>query len=601
MNVLGLSAFYHESSCCLLRDGRLVAAASEERFSRVKHDPRLPVEAFRFCLEAGRLSPADLDAVAYYEEPAAKHARQLWALEQATGSPEEAAQEAVRLGLDPAAAERSIRERLGLDGPWRGAFLTFPHHLSHAASAYYFSGFPEAAVLTIDGVGEWATTAYGRGAEDDLDLFEEVRFPHSLGLFYSTVAAYLGFRVNGGEGKVMGLAPYGRPRFVEQLRQVVRDGLDGGFTLDLAYFDFISGRRMVSDALVDLLGVPPRRREDEILPAHADLAASAQAVLEEILVAKARYLHTRVPSDSLCLAGGVALNCVANGRLLEETPFTRLFVPPAPGDAGAALGAAALAHRALTGRAPARAPLPHAGWGPRWSGGEVERLVAATGLPAEGFAGREAALVDAVAERLAGGAVVGWFQGAMELGPRALGARSILASPLAPEMRGRLNHQVKRREGFRPFAPMVLAERAADHFALEQSAPFMNRTCRVASPLALPAVTHVDGSARPQTVDRATHPRLAALLDAFARRTGCPVLLNTSFNVRGEPIVCSPADALFTFADAGLDLLVLEDSVLDRARMPAGWRELLGAWRGDAAKRPGGGGSAVSETIYTFV
>jgi carbamoyltransferase len=500
--------------------------------------------------------------------------------------------------MDSDRPEREIRERLGWDGP----LLTFEHHLSHAASAYFFSGFPEAAVLTVDGVGEWATTTYGCACGDDLELVEEVRFPHSLGLFYSTVTAYLGFRVNGGEYKVMGLAPYGRPRYLDAMRRLVRSGPGGGYSLDLAYFDFLAGHRMFSPALEELLGGPARRPDEPLTERHRDVARSAQQVLEEILLEKVRHLHDRVPSDHLCMAGGVALNCVANGRILREGPFRELFVQPAAGDAGGALGAAALAHRTLTGRGlePGRR-LPHVFLGPRWSADAVAELISAAGLPAMRFGGREAELSNATAERLAAGQVVGWFQGAMEFGPRALGARSILASPLDPEMRDRINARVKHREGFRPFAPAVPTHRANEHFDLDHPSPFMLETCAVTSPLALPAVTHVDGSARPQTVDPETHPRFAALLEAFAARTGCPVLLNTSFNVRGEPIVCSPVDALFTMAEAGLDALVIEDFLLDRDDLPTGWPELLASWRsvprsGFARRR-----SPISEHLYTFV
>lgn len=588
--VVGLSAFYHESTCCLVRGGELVAAASEERFSRVKHDPRLPVEAFRFCLEAGGgLDPADIDAVAYYESPAEKHSRQLWALAQGGGSG------AGPPWLDPGRPEREVRERLGWEGPLR----TYPHHLSHAASAYLYSGYPEAAILTVDGVGEWATTTYGRGVGGDLELFDEVRFPHSLGLFYSTVTAYLGFRVNGGEYKVMGLAPYGQPRHAERLRRVLRNGPGGAFSLDLAYFDFLHGRRMYSDALSELLGERPRRPGDEIEPRHADLARSAQEVLEEVLLDKVRHLHERVGGDSLCMAGGVALNCVANGRILREGPFRHLFVQPAAGDAGGALGAAALAHRDLAGGRVS--PLRHVFLGPRWSSGEVAELLAAAGLDAADHRGREEALVEDVAARLAAGQVVGWFQGAMEMGPRALGARSLLASPLDPGMRDRLNRRIKRREGFRPFAPAVLADRARDWFDLDHPSPFMLETCAVTSRRPLPAVTHVDGSARPQTVDPATAPRFAALLAAFERRTGCPVLLNTSFNVRGEPIVRSPADALFCLADTGIDALAVEDFVIDRPALPVGWQRLLAPWRGEPAPPGAGDDPGLAGALYTFV
>ncbi len=588
MNVAGVSAFTHGSACCLLRDGRLVAAAEEERFSRVKHDPRLPVAAFRWCLAAGGIGPGDLGCVAYFERPLTKLARQLWAGPPAGGDRDLA-------WLDPGRPERAIREGLGCGGPIR----FYDHHRSHAASAFLYSGFSEAAILTVDGVGEWATTAYGRGAGSAIELLDEVRFPHSLGLLYSAVTSYLGFSVNDGEPKVMGLAPYGRPAYRDEMRSLLASEPGGGFALDLRYFDFVGGRRMFSPALCDLLGRPPRRRGDPIEPFHQDVARSLQELLEEVLLEKAWWLHERTGSRALCLAGGVALNAVANGRIRREGPFETLFVQPAAGDAGGCLGAAALAWVELTGSVPE--PLRHVFLGPRWSGDEVARLLAPTGLPALDFRGREADLVAAVADRLAAGRIVGWFHGAMELGPRALGARSILADPRDPGVRERLNAQVKRREAFRPFAPSVLAADAAAHLALDHPSPFMLETCAVASPLALPAVTHVDGSARPQTVDPETAPRFAALLRAFRERTGCPLLVNTSFNVAGEPIVCSPADALLCFGVSGLDSLALEDFVLDRETLPADWPDLLAVWR----ERPRSGfahpAGGVSPDLYTFV
>lgn len=589
MNILGLSAFYHESACCLLRNGRLVAAAAEERFTRVKHDPRLPVEAFRFCLEAGRVDITEIDAVAYFELPIRKLARQLW-----SGLPAGSSD----LGwLDPGVPERAIRERLGFEG----RILFYPHHLSHAASAFFFSGFEDAAILTADGVGEWATTTYGHAAGGKIELFEEVLFPHSLGLLYSTITAYLGFRVNGGEYKVMGLAPYGEPRFLDQVCQLIGMGTDGQFLLNLKYFDFIRGPRMYGPELARLLGFPPRAPESEITQDHKDLARSLQLLLEEILLEKIHYLHRRTGARNLCLAGGVALNCVANGRILREGPFEQLFVQPAAGDAGGALGAAALAHAELTGEPLPCARLEHVFLGPRFSDRSVAGLVHATGLEAEDHRGLEAALLEAVAARLAVGRVVGWFHGAMEFGPRSLGARSLLADPRDPEMRARVNHKVKKREGFRPFAPSVLISEAAQHFDLDHPSPFMLETCRVRSPLALPAITHVDGSARPQTVDPTAAPRFAALLEAFHRRTGCPILLNTSFNVRGEPIVCSPVDALFCFGQSEIDTLVLEDFVIDREHLPACWAELLPLWERRALGVTTGSRSAISEHLYTFV
>jgi carbamoyltransferase len=589
MNILGLSAFFHESACCLLRDGRLVAAAEEERFSRVKHDPRLPVSAFRYCLRQGGIGIQDLDAVAYYESPVGKLSRQLWA-----GAPEGGSDLA---WLDPGAPERAIREGLGYEGP----ILSFEHHLSHAASAFFFSGFPEAAILTVDGVGEWATTTYGRAAGVAIERIEEVEFPHSLGLLYSTLTSYLGFEVNDGEYKVMGLAPHGEPRYLEEMGKLVSIREGGQYRLDLRYFDFLRGRRMYSDALPRFFGEPPRPRESEIARFHQDVARSLQKVLEEILLEKARWLHERTGLPDLCMAGGVALNVVANGRVLRESPFERLFVQPAAGDSGGCLGAAALAHAELTRKPPAGGPLRHVYLGPSWSADDVAGLLRATGLPALDFRGREAELLEAAVDRLAAGQVVGWFHGPMELGPRALGARSLLADPRDPGMRDRLNRLVKKREAFRPFAPSVLASHASDHFELDHPSPFMLETCRVISPLDLPAVTHVDGSARPQTVDPRTAPRYAALLEAFRRRTGCPVLVNTSFNVRGEPIVCSPVDALFCMGQSGIDTLVLEDFLIDRAMLPESWADLLPAWREPSRSGFARGRNPVSEDLYTFV
>ena len=599
MLVLGLSALYHESACAIFRDGVLAAAAAEERFSRIKHDAALPVEAYRFCLAAAGAAPCDLDAVAWYEDPVAKLSRQL-----ATGRVAAAA-------ADPLAVERAVAGRLG----WEGPLLCFPHHLSHAASAYYCSGFADAALLTADGVGEWTTTAVGRAEGDDLELFAEVAFPHSLGLLYSTVTAYLGFRVDADEYKVMGLAPYGTPRFAAALARAVTPGPGLDFTVDLACFDYVRGRTMWTPAFEGLLGVPPRRPGEALEAVHADLAASVQSLLEDLLLDKARWLAGEVDSENLCLAGGVALNCVANGRLRRDGPFRRLFVQPAAGDAGGAVGAAALAHRRLTGHRPVTgapgSPLASVRLGPRADGDEVAALLAAAGLGAgvEDHRGQPSALADAVAARLAAGQVVGWFQGAMEFGPRALGGRSILADPRHPAMRERLNACVKHRESFRPVAPAVLAAAAADHFALVggaagETAPFMLETCRVVSPLALPAVTHVDGSARPHVVDPATDPRFAALLAAFARRTGCPVLLETSFNVAGEPLVRTPADALFTAAAAGLDAVAVEDFVVDAAALPAGLAEQASARRADR-RRPWPGGQdsfagPLHDNLYAF-
>jgi carbamoyltransferase len=392
----------------------------------------------------------------------------------------------------------------------------------------------------------------------------------------------------------MGLAPYGEPRYTEQIRGLVDVGAGGRYELNLEYFDFLTRDRMYSDRLPELFGVPPREPESEILEFHHDVARSLQRVLEEILLEKVHYLHEEVGSSNLCMAGGVALNCVANGRILREGPFSDLFVQPAASDAGGCLGAAALAHVRLTGERPSQGRLTHMYWGPSYSSREIERIFAAAECEPGDYRGRTDELIEATAARLADGKVIGWFQGRMEFGPRALGARSILADPRDPGMRDRINALVKMREGFRPFAPVVLADEAAGHFDLDHASPFMLETCQVRSELEMPAITHVDGSARVQTVDERASPRYAGLLREFHRRTGCPVLLNTSFNMRGEPIVCTPIDAILCFVRSEIDCLVLEDFLLDRENVPAHWRDAAPPLRRPDAP-------LVSHEVYTLL
>jgi carbamoyltransferase len=579
MNIVGISAYYHDSACCLLQDGQLVAAAAEERFSRIKHDRGLPINAFRFCLAQGRLGIRDVDCVAYYELPQKKLARQVW-----SGIVPEA---------DALRPEREIREVLGFEGP----ISFFGHHQSHAASAYFYSGFADAAILTVDGVGEWATTTYASGHAGTIEPFEEVCYPHSLGLLYSTITSYLGFSVNDGEYKVMGLAPYGKPRYVSEVKELVRSEPQGQFSLNLKYFDFPRGKHMYSEALAELLRAPPRAKESEISQFHKDVARSLQLVLEEILLEKVHYLHDRTGLRNLCLAGGVALNCVANHRVLRDGPFEKLFVQPAAGDDGGCLGAAALAHLQLTGSPHTTARLQHVFLGPRFTSEEVDEMLRAVGIKPLDYCGREAKLLEVVADLLAQAKVIGWFHGAMEFGPRALGARSIIADPRDYEMRERINRLVKKREAFRPFAPSVLLENAPEFFELDHASPFMLETCRVKASIDLPAITHVDGSARPQTVDRRQSPRYAALIDAFCKRTGCPLLLNTSFNVRGEPIVCSPADALRCFIKSSLDVLILEDFIVEREMVSEELRNAVQLWYPETASPI----LKTSSSAYTYV
>lgn len=590
-NVLGISAGYHDSACCLLQDGRLVAAVQEERFTRVKNDKSFPRHAMRSCLGAAGLSIADIDLVAYYEDPVWKLGRQIW-MSLMPGLPPEHLRGVYDRAVRPPLAEQ-IRSLSGFDGPVE----IVDHHLSHAASSFFFSGFDEAAILTVDGVGDWPTTTYNSGRGHLIERFEQVDFPDSLGFLYSAITGYLGFEVNEGEYKVMGLAPYGEPRYVDRIWRLVEILPDGQFRLDMKYFGFLGGDTMYSENLVGLLGHPPRAPGSELEQFHRDIARSVQAVLEEIMLQKVRYLHSKVPSANLCMAGGVALNVVANSHCLRNGPFERLFVQPAAGDAGGAVGAAAMVHARATGQRPHRQQLRHAYLGPSSSSAEVRRLLAGTTAKYLDFRGREPDLLEHVADRLAKGDVVGWLHGRMEFGPRALGARSILADPRGAGTRDRINELVKMRESFRPFAPAVLESEASRHFDIDHPSPFMLETHRVTSPIDLPSITHVDGSARIQTVNEQTSPRFARLLAEFHRRTGCPILLNTSFNVRGEPIVCTPLDAIRCFAKSRIDLLVLEDFVLDRSSVTPLWQ--LEATNADAGVQ-NTTGEAVDHQVYTL-
>ncbi|MEE4488988.1 carbamoyltransferase family protein [Streptomyces sp. BE230] len=560
-NVLGVSALFHDSSVALLTDGVLRSAMQEERFSRNKCDGGLPWRAMRRCLDEAGLSIGDIDVLAYYEDPGMKLDRQLSMLAAET-RPEVAGRLLGR--IDASRPYRALREGLGYDGP----IQCVPHHVSHAASAFYYSGFDEAAILVLDAVGEWTTASAGHGSTvSGIRMREVDRFPHSLGLFYSTVTSYIGFEVNEGEYKTMGLAPMGNPRFVDQLRQMISSDEEGAVRLDLAYFDFVGLRRMWSDAFTDLIGQPPRAHGEDLTQWHSDLAASVQVILEEIVLRKAAALRERTAARRLCMAGGVALNCVATAALRCSGVFEDIFVQPASGDAGGAVGAAAQVSWELCTPPPV-ARLEHVYLGPSFNtDGDVIPILEAVGAPFRDYRGDEDALLDDVVARVAAGQVIGWFQGRMEFGPRALGARSILADPRLPDMRDRINGMVKMRESFRPFAPSVLLEHAGEYFDCAVPQPFMTETVQSVVDF-LPAVTHIDGSARVQTVHRETHPRYARLLERFHAHTGCAVLLNTSFNQRGEPIVCTPTDAYACFVRSRLDALVIEDVVVDGRDLP---------------------------------
>ena len=590
MNILGISAFFHDSAAAIVRDGAIVAAAQEERFTRKKHDEAFPARAAEWCLAETGVTAAELDAVVFYEKPLVKFER---LLETALAFAPRGFPAFVKAMPQWLQRKLHIPREIdqGLGGDYSGPILFATHHESHAASGFYPSPFDEAAILTLDGVGEWSTATWGTGRGSRIKLEAEMRFPHSPGLLYSAFTLFCGFRVNSGEYKLMGLAPYGDPRYADTiLREIVDLRDDGSFWLDQRFFDYCAGLQMTSRRFDRLFDGPARRPDGPLTQREMDLAASIQKVLEEIVLRMARHVHTQTGLANLCLAGGVALNCVANGRLLREGPFERLWIQPAAGDAGGALGAALahwfnhLGHPRIANPGDAqRGSL----LGPAFDDAEIEAAIARQNGVAEVFA-TEAALADAVAAELAAGRIVGHFAGRAEFGPRALGNRSILADPRAADMQRRLNVAIKFRESFRPFAPAVLADRTSEFFNLDAASPYMLLVAGVrdgadslpATPRAtglarlrdvrgpIPAVTHVDGSARVQTVDPVRAPRFHAILEAFARRTGCPVLANTSFNIRGEPIVHDPADAYRCFMFTDMDVLVLGNLLLRKAAQP---------------------------------
>ncbi|MEE2703894.1 MAG: carbamoyltransferase [Myxococcota bacterium] len=595
LNILGISAYYHDSAACLIRDGEVVAAAQEERFSRRKADPAFPTQAAEYCLREAGLTSADLDLVGFYDKPGLKFERILETHMQVAPRGFSNFVQAMPLWLrEKWFVPHQVQKALG----YKGEVLFAEHHESHAASAFYPSPFEEAAILTLDGVGEWTTASWGIGRGNELDLKQEIRFPHSLGLLYSAFTYFTGFRVNFGEYKVMGLAPYGEPRYADRIFEHLIDiAADGSFSLDLAYFDFLAGDRMTSDKFDALFGGPAREPESPITQREMDIARSIQVVVEEVLLRQARHVHRETGMRNLVLAGGVALNCVANGRLLREGPFDELWIQPAAGDAGGALGVALLLWHRIKGKPRASASgdrMSASLLGPAYGEDEIQTLLGQKHAIARRLG--EQTLVEETAELLARGNVVGWFQGRMEFGPRALGSRSILGDPRNESMQRTLNMKIKFRESFRPFAPAVLRERVADYFELERDSPYMLLVAdlqvrrrlpvpadasqlqgldRLRIPRSdIPAVTHVDYSARIQTVDEEQQPLFHALLRAFERRTGCPILVNTSFNVRGEPIVCTPEDAWRCFLRTDMDYLVLGPFLLDKRSQPKPEEEL---------------------------
>ena len=595
MRVLGISAFYHDSAAALVVDGRIIAAAQEERFTRRKHDSDYPRNAIRWCLQEGGLTAAELDRVAFYDKPFLKFERLMETAAAFAPRGFSAFRRAAPVWIKEKLFQKGLlREKLEALAPevdWDAKLLFAEHHQSHAASAFYPSPFQDAVVLTLDGVGEWATATTAVGDGNALEITREIHFPHSLGLLYSAFTYHAGFRVNSGEYKLMGLAPYGEPKHTRRILDNLIDlKPDGSFRLDLSYFNYCTGLTMTNRRFDALFGCPPREPEAPLTQLRMDMAASVQAVTEEVVLRLTQAARRETGRRNLCLAGGVALNCVANGKVLRKGFFDGLWVQPAAGDAGGALGAALLAtHRLLD--EPRSTPndgddaMRGALLGPQFDTAEIEAALEKAGACFATLT--DEALIDTAATALAAGETVGWVQGRMEFGPRALGNRSILADPRSPAMQRALNLKVKFRESFRPFAPSVLREDVADWFALDADSPYMLLVAEVrperrkpvdATDAArtgldqldvprseIPAVTHVDHSARVQTVHRRTNPRYHALLEAFKARTGCPVLVNTSFNIRGEPIVCSPADAFRCFMGTDIECLAVGNCFLRKA------------------------------------
>jgi carbamoyltransferase len=591
MQILGISAFYHDSAAALVRDGDIVAAAQEERFSRKKHDSRFPHNAVAYCLSEGGVRLQDLDHIVFYDKPFLKFERLLETYLAFAPRGLRSFQMAVPLWVREKLFQKKLLanelKRYADGADLSGRLLFTEHHLSHAASAFYPSPFEEAAVLTMDGVGEWATTSAAIGRGNQLEIVKEIHFPHSLGLLYSAFTYYTGFKVNSGEYKLMGLAPYGEPKYTQLiLDKLIHLKADGSFRLNLEYFEYCTGLRMTNGAFDGLFGASARKPSEKLTPFHMDVAASIQAVLDEIVLRLTRSLARETGARNLCLAGGVALNCVANGKVLRDARFARIWIQPASGDAGGALGAALAAYYSHNSQ-PRHANgccdnMRGAYLGPAFDQAEIERRLTAAGARFTTL--NDCEIVRSCVDALVEGKALGWFQGRMEFGPRALGGRSILGDARSPKMQSVLNLKVKYRESFRPFAPSVLDEDVAEWFELDSDSPYMllvadvvesRRRAMTAEEQKLfgiaklnvprsdiPAVTHVDYSARIQTVHRQTNPRYYALISTFKQRTGCPVIVNTSFNVRGEPIVCTPEDAFRCFMGTEIEALAVGDCFL---------------------------------------
>ena len=588
MNILGISAFYHDSAACLVRDGEIIAAAQEERFTRKKHDFSFPDNAIKFCLEEGEISGESLDYVAFYDKPFIKFERILETYLAFAPSGIQSFIMAIPLWIKQKLwMKESIKKQLNYEGK-----IIFPeHHESHAASAFFASPFPEAAFLTIDGVGEWTTTSYGIGKNNQIQILSEIYFPHSLGLLYSAFTYYTGFKVNSGEYKVMGLAPYGTPKYKDLILSELMDlKEDGSFKLNMQYFDYCAGLTMTNRKFEKLFGGPPRKPESKVTQRDMDLARSVQDVTEEVMLRMARHIYKETKQKNLCLAGGVALNCVGNGKILREGPFDNIWIQPAAGDAGGALGAALFVwyqyldnQRIANGQ---RDFMKASLLGPEYNDDQILQYLNANNIPFDKLPSGE--MPARIADLIAQEKTIGWFQGRMEFGPRALGARSIIGDARSPKMQEIMNLKIKFRESFRPFAPSVLREKAPDFFDIDSESPYMLIVAPVKENIrramtkeeqeyfgldklhvmrsSIPAVTHVDYSARVQTVTRESNPIYYEMIDKFAEKHKCPVIINTSFNVRGEPIVCTPQDAYLCFMRTNMDYLIMGNYLLNKEK-----------------------------------
>ncbi len=563
MNILGISCYYHDAAAALVQDGKLIAAAQEERFTRKKHDPDLPVNAIAYCLKEGKIGISDIDYIGFYDKPFTKFDRILetslatWPLGFSSFL------KAIPVWLkEKLWVPSTIRERLD----YKGKIQFSEHHISHAASAFLVSPFQEAAILTMDGVGEWDTTTYGVGRGNDIQLLKTIHFPHSLGLFYSAFTYYLGFRVNSAEYKVMGLAPYGTPRFYDLIMKNLIDVKeDGSFRLNMDYFIYDRALQMTGKKFEELFGEPHREQESKLTQFHKDVAASLQKVTDDVVVRMVNHIHRETKMENLCMAGGVSLNCVANGKILQQTPMKGVFIQPAASDAGGALGVAFYIYNTLLGKERIYT-MDHAFYGPEYSDAQIEQFLREHEIVYTKYNREE--LLETTAQLITGQNVIGWFQGRMEFGPRALGSRSIIADARNKENWQRVNLKIKFRESFRPFAPTVLEDKTSEYFEIDRPSPFMLFVAQVREDKrVIPAITHVDGSARLQTIDRESHPLYYDLIKTFEQKTGCAVIINTSFNVRGEPIVCSPFDAYKCFMRTEMDYLVMGSYVLDKKQM----------------------------------